>query len=235
MSITDIKGILIDEHLFSGADLSSNFVAGGGELGTFDAPTALGIEMVAAVRARLGLDSDDTARTLIALAYENGQLSYTDENNYSNYIGWYANAAGEFLGFYNEGTTILPEASGNAATDPAFVIRSYGYLGEVDAEQGVSESDMMYATVQIRKNIATGEEIVTFAIPAALIPVITYNVTLDENGDLSDLTVGGADNPIRLIYEVALDEEINSFTVKETFSEQAADFHFMLMRRLWAK
>ena len=218
MSITDIKGILIDEHLFSGADLSSNFVAGGGELGTFDAPTALGIEMVAAVRARLGLDSDDTARTLIALAYENGQLSYTDENNYSNYIGWYANAAGEFLGFYNEGTTILPEASGNAATDPAFVIRSYGYLGEVDAEHGVSESDMMYATVQIRKNIATGEEIVTFAIPAALIPVITYNVTLDENGELSDLTVGGADNPIRLIYEVALDEEINSFNVKETVS-----------------
>ncbi len=218
MSVTDVKGILIDNHLFSGADLSSNFVAGGGKLGTYDNPTALGIEMVAAVRARLGIDSDDTARTLIGLAYKNGQLSYTDANHYSNYIGWYANAAGEFLGFYNEGTTVLPAVTGNADTDPAFTIRSYGYLGAVDESHGVTESDMMYATVQVRKNIATGEELVTFAVPAALIPIISYNVTLDENGGLSELTVSGADNPIRLVYEVALDDNINSFNVKEVVS-----------------
>ncbi len=218
MSVTDIKGILIDNHLFSGADIASNFVSGGGNLGTYDNPTALGIEMVAAVRARLELDSDDTARTLIGLAYENGQLSYTNANNYSNYIGWYANAAGKFLGFYNEGTTVLPEVTGNADTDPAFVIRSYGYLGAVDESHGVTESDMMYATVQVRKNIATGEELVTFAVPAALIPIVSYNVTLDENGELSELTVSGADNPIRLVYEVALDDNINSLNVKEVVS-----------------
>ncbi len=220
MSVTDIKGILIDDHLFSGADLSRNFVAGGGALGTYDNPTALGMEMVAAVRARLGIDSDDTARTLIGLAYENGQLSYTNADNYSNYIGWYANAVGEFLGFYNEGTTVLPAATGNTAADPAFVVRSYGYLGAVDESHGVSESDMMYATVQVRKNIATGEELVTFAVPAALIPVVSYNVTLDENGALSDLTVKGADKPIRLVYEVALDEHINAFNVKDVVSEE---------------
>ncbi len=220
MSVTDIKGILIDNHLFSGADLASNFVSGGGALGTYDNPTALGVEMVAAVCARLGIDSDDTARTLIGLAYEHGQLSYTDANNYSNYIGWYANAAGEFLGFYNEGTSVLPAATGSTATDPAFVIRSYGYLGAVDESHGVSESDMMYATVQVRKNIATGEELVTFAVPAALIPVVSYNVTLDENGTLSDITVSGADNPIRLVYEIALDDNINSFNVKEVVSAE---------------
>lgn len=220
MEVTDIKGILIDDQLFSGAELASNFVSGGGKLGTYDNPTALGIEMVAAVRARLGLDSDDTARTLIGLAFENGQLSYTDANNYSNYIGWYANAAGQFLGFYHEGVTVLPEATDNAATDPAFVIKSYGYLGAVDESQGVSESDMMYATVQVRENISTGEQLVTFAVPAALIPVVTYNVTLDENGELSDLTVSGADNPIRLVYEAALQNGINSFNLKEAVSAE---------------
>ncbi len=220
MKVTDIKGIVIDNQLFSGADLASNFVSDGGALGTWNNPSALGLEMVAAVRARLGLESDEVAATLIGLAYENGQLSYTDANNYSNYIGWYANAAGEFLGFYNEGTTVLPAATGNAATDPAFVIRSYGYLGAVDESHGVSESDMMYATVQVRKEIATGEELVTFAVPAALIPTITYNVTLDEEDKLSDLTVSGAQNPIRLVYEVALDEEINSFNVKEIVSAE---------------
>lgn len=174
--------------------------------------------MVAAVRARLGLDSDDTARTLIALAYEHGQLSYTDANNYSNYIGWYANAQGRFLGFYHEGTTTLPAATGNAATDPAFLIKSYGYLGAVDESHGVSESDMMYATVQVREEIATGEQLVTFAIPAALIPIISYNVTLNETGALSDLTATGATEPIRLVYEVALDSRINSFNVNEILS-----------------
>ncbi len=226
MEVTDIKGILIGEQLFTGADLSSNFVSGGGSLGTYTDPTALGIEMVAAVRTRLGLASDDDARTLIGLAYEHGQLSYTDANNYSNYIGWYANAAGKFLGFYNEGTTVLPEATGDAATDPKFLIRSYGYLGAVDESHGVSESDMMYATVQVREDITTGDQLVSFAVPAALLPVVTYNVKLDEKGTLTNLTVTGADAPIRLIYEVALDSAINSFNVLESVSDAyLADEH----------
>lgn len=226
MKVTDIKGILIHNHLFSGADLASNFVSGGGALGTYDNPSALGMEMVAAVRARLGLESDELAATLIALAYENGQLSYTDANNFSNYIGWYANAQGKFLGFYHEDSTVLPAPTGNEATDPAFIIRSYGYLGEVDESHGVSESDMMYATVQVRKNITTGEELVTFAVPAALIPTITYHVTLDEDGSLTDLAATGAENPIRLVYEVALDNNINSFNIKELVSaEYLADPH----------
>ena len=220
MEVTDIKGILINNQLFSGADLASNFVSDGGNLGTWDNPTELGKEMVAAVRARLGLESDDVAATLIALAYEYGQLSYTDDNNYSNYIGWYANAAGEYLGFYNEGTTVLPAATGDVSTDPAFIIRSYGYLGAVDASHGVSESDMMYATVQVRKEIATNEELVIFAVPAALIPTVTYSVTLDENGQLTGLEATGAQNPIRLVYEVALDDRINSFNIKELVSEE---------------
>lgn len=220
MEVTDIKGILINNQLFSGADLASNFVSGGGNLGTYDNPTELGIEMIAAVRARLGLDSDDTARTLIGLAYDCGQLSYTNENNYSNYIGWYANAQGEFLGFYHEGVTVLPEATGNQATDPAFVVKTYGYLGAVDESLGVSKSDMMYAAVHVREDIANGEQLVTFAVPAALIPVVTYNVTLDKDGNLSKLTARGAEHPIRLVYEVALRDGINSFNVKEKVSAE---------------
>ena len=226
MHVADMKGIVIGNKLFSGADLASNFVPDGGELGSLENPTVLGKEFVASVRARLGIADDDTARTLISLAYQNGQLSYTDENHYSNYIGWYANAAGEFLGFYNEGTTVLPAPTGDAKTDPAFVVRSYDYLGEVDESHGVSESDMMYATVQVRKNIATEEELVTFAIPAALIPLVTYDVTLDEAGELSDLTVSGATSPICLLYEVALDEDITPYNVKELLSsDYLADPH----------
>lgn len=225
MKVTDIKGVLIDNMLYSGVELAKNFVAGGGNLGTYDAPTPLGDEMVHAVQARLDIESVDAARTLIGLAYEHGQLSYTSPNEYSNYIGWYANATGQFLGFWHEGITTMPEATGDAATDPAFIIKSYGYLGAVDESYGVEASDMMYATVQIRENIVTGEQSVAFAVPAALIPIVTYEVTLDRQNQPSDLTVTGAEHPVRLIYEVALDEKINSFNLKEQVSAEYLAAH----------
>lgn len=218
MEVTDIKGVLIDNTLYSGEELARNFVTGGGSLGTYDAPTALGDEMVWAVQSRLGLGSTDEARTLIGLAYEYGQLSYTSPTEFSNYIGWYANAAGQFLGFWHEDIQTMPEPTADAATDPAFIIKSYGYLGKVDESQGVAASDMMYATVQVRRNIATGEQSMVFAIPAALIPLITYEVTLGMDGEMTGLTVSGAEHPIRLVYEVALQEQINEFTLIDAVS-----------------
>lgn len=218
MNVTDIKGVLIDDILYSGVDLAKNFVAGGGELGTYDKPTPLGDEMVWAVQARLGLESADAARTLIGLAHEHGQLRYTSNTDYSNYIGWYANAAGQFLGFWHEDITTMPAPTGDPATDPAYIIKSYGYLGAVDESQGVAASDLMYATVQVRQSIATGEQTVVFAVPAALIPIVSYEVTLGKNGELTELTATGAEHPIRLVYEVALDDHINAFNLKETVS-----------------
>ena len=225
MEVTDVKGVLINNTLFSGKDLAQNFKVGanGGALGTASDPTALGHEMVAAVQARIGLKDADAARTLITLAHQYGQLSYISDTEFSNYIGWYANADGEFLGFWHEGITTMPDPDDEALTDatrPAYIIRSYGYLGAVDEEHGVSASDMMYATVQVRKSIQTGEEIVTFAVPAALIPVVTYNVSLNADNDLSDLEVTGAEHPIALVYEVALDDSINEFTVMDIVSDQ---------------
>ncbi len=214
MAVTDVKGILINDTLYSGADLASNFVSGGGNLGTYDNPTALGHEMVASVRQRIGLASDDEARTLIGLAYEYGQIRYTNANNYSNYIGWYADEDNNFLGFYQDGVTNITDP------DAVYTIKSYGYLGVEH------DSNMMYATVQVRHNIKTGEETVAFAVPASLIPVMTYNVSLDENGELLDIELSGAESPIRLVYEVALDSHINEWNVKEIVSaEYLADKH----------
>ncbi len=214
MQVTDIKGITINgSTLFSGADLASNFVPGGGKLGTFDNSTTLGDNLVWAIMERLGLKDAAQARTLIGLAYENGQLSYNSETGeFSNYIGWYANAAGEFLGFWHEGITTMPAPTGDAATDPVFINKSYGYLGVVN---GRATSDMMYAIVQVREEISTGEQTVIFGVPAALIPTVSYDVTLDSAGDLTELTVSGATDPIRLVYEVALDPDINAFTIHD--------------------
>ncbi len=230
MSVTDVKGLYINNVLYSGALLSRNFAANsdGGDLGTEQNPTALGDELVWAVQARLGLETPAQARTLIGLAYAHGQLAYTSDTNFSNYIGWYANAAGEFLGFWYDGITTMPDPSDPNLTDatrPVYIMKSYGYLGAVDAEHGVVASDMMYATVQLRQEIATGDQTMTFAVPASLVPVVTYNVTLGENDTLTNLTVTGAEHPIRLVYEVALDKRINEFNILEVVDEDYRSRH----------
>ena len=220
MEVIDIKGVLIHNTLFSGATLAKNFAEGvnGGDLGSRENPKELGNELVHSVQARLGIADVQIARDLISLAYQHGQLRYNSASDYSNYIGWYANKAGQFLGFYNEGTTVLPEGTGNEATDPYYTFKSYLHLGEVDEEHGVTKSDLMYATIRVRTTIETGEQTVAFAVPAALVPLVTYKVSLDKSGNLTGLQATGAQHPIRLVYEVALDSEINPFTVKELVS-----------------
>ncbi len=222
MEVTDLKGLVIHGNLFSGADFASGVTDGA--FGSVQVPTATGDNFVWSIMDRLGIDSADEARTLIGLAYENGQIAYTDRNNFSNYIGWYSNANNEFLGFWHEGITTMPDPNDpslNDATRPVFINKSYFYLGETDVEYGVSESDMMYATVRVRERIDNGEQTVAFAVPASLIPIVTYNVTVDGEGVLTDMQVTGAHAPIRLIYEVALRDNINKYTVTDVLSANA--------------
>ena len=217
MDVTDIKGLHFNGSLHTGSSFASHFDANSSDLGTATAPTALGQEFFNSVRDRLGISADQ-ARTLISLAYQHGQISYNSSTGeFSNYIGWYANAAGDFLGFWHEGITTMPDPADPSLTDatrPVYINRSYGFLGETDESHGVRESDMMYATIRVQTEIATGDQTVAFAIPAALIPTVTYNVSLDEHDELVGLTVTGATAPIRLIYETSLDSEINEITVK---------------------
>ncbi len=214
MDVTDIKGILIHDSLFSGAEFTNGVI--NGAFGTTQQPTTLGDNFVWSIMSRLNVPTAEEARTLIGLAYQNKQLYYNSADDFSNYIGWYSNAAGDFLGFWYDGITTMPDPNDPSLNDsnrPVYINKSYFYLGEVDAEQGVSKSDMMYATVRVRERIDNGDESIAFAIPAALIPLVTYNVTVDGTGDLTDMQVSGATAPIQLVYEVALSEQINKYTV----------------------
>lgn len=213
MHVSDIKGIMIHDKMFTGAEMSKNFVSGGGDLGQSSDPKDLGVEFVKSVQARLGIATEAEAADLIRQAYYAGQMKYVSSTDYSNYVGWYADKSGNYLGFWYEGiTTAVPSGA-------THIVKSYAYLGEVHEEQGVDKSDMMYVTVRHMTEIATGEEQIAFAVPAALLPTLTYEVELDENDDLEGLELTGATSPIRLIYEVALDEDINELTINEIVDE----------------
>jgi len=208
MNVIDVKGIMIHDAMFTGAEFASQFRAGS-DLGQSSNPQELGLEFVESVRTRLGIETTAEAADLIRQAYYYGQISYTNANEYSNYVGWYSDAAGNYLGFWYDGITTAAPAGAT------HIVKSYGYLGEVDEEHGVTESDMLYVTVRHRTEIATGEETMTFAVPAALIPTVTYEVELNDDESLKSLAMTGATSPIRLIYEVALDERINELTIKD--------------------
>ena len=216
MDVIQVEGIQLGDTLFTGAELSKNFVSDNSAFGTLDNPTALGDEFVWAIQARFGIENVQDARDLIQLAFNHGQLSYnTATGEFSNYIGWYADASGKYISFYNEGTTTAP-------ANAVYTMKSYGMLGEV--KDGYRDTDMMYITIQVREEIATVKLAVVWKIPASLIPVVSYNISLKgdsiENATDITMTVDSAD-PIRLIYEVGLRSDINALNISEKIT--AAD------------
>ncbi len=230
MEVKKVHGIQLGEVLFTGNNIASNFIGEGGDLGTIQNPSELGEELISSVKARLGIGTSD-AQKLVDDAYNSGQLTYNPETGeYSNYIGWYADAEGNFLSHGTGEDATCPEGA-------VYYNESYGYLGQIT--YGYKSTDMMYVSVQVRKEIETGLSKVVFRVPASLIPVITYNVTLtgdslENPGDvtltLDDVVEVDTDGdgifetkrevaPIRLIYEVGLDEDINELTVADLVGE----------------
>lgn len=224
MEITDVKGILLGDVLFDGGMLTSKLNSS--DMGTVDNPTELGDKIIQAVRSRIGVDLE-TARMLFNEAYKHGQLSYTSENEFSNYIGWYAKADGSYCGFWAEGVTEAP-------AEAVYINRSYGFLGET------GDSDMLFMYVQVHTAISDGSQTMIWKIPAALVPVVQYDVVFDgeslENSENITMTVKEAE-PIRLVFEVGLNENIAQDTIFDIMADadekHLATDGFLFYSNLW--
>ncbi len=227
--VKDIKGIMIGDVLYTGEALAENF--SGGSLGTIDNPTDLGDNLIWAVKERLGISDTPTAQKLVQDAYADGQLSYNAQTGeFSNCIAWYADANGNYIGFAdNDDKKPMDGAE--------YHNKSYGFLGEVI--DGHKKSDMMYVSVQVHHKLSTDTTGVLFKIPASLIPVVSYNISItgDSLENPGDITLeydnmvevdtdsdGIADtqrevSPIRLVYEMGLKEGINELTVADIVAD----------------
>lgn len=217
MEVKSVKGMVMGNTVFTGAELAKGMTSG--VLGTVDGPTAAGDELVRTVKERMGIAETSVAQTLIDNAYNAGQLSYTDATHYSNYIGWYANEAGKYVGFWQESDGY---AADNAPTDAKYINKSYGYLG-APLDQTGAGSDMMHIVVMVRTEIATGRQSVIYKIPASLLPSVTYHIELDGE-DITkpkSLEREGAD-PMRLLFEVGLRSDINPVNIAQKVAEYDA-------------
>ncbi|MBP3305021.1 MAG: VWA domain-containing protein, partial [Oscillospiraceae bacterium] len=209
MEVKQIEGILMGSTLYSGAVLAKAMAEG-----EFT-DTELGDNLVGAVQKRLGIRDTQTVRDLLARAWNAGQLRYTGEAAWSSYIGWYGSADGEYLGFWSEDDTEAPEGA-------VYANKCYLLLGSTTDAQTTYASDMMYIAIQVFTQIETGNQTVFFRIPASLLPVVTYRVTIDtdhpdDTGKMS-LEYGAAD-PIRLVYEVGIRGDITPWNIADILPE----------------
>lgn len=228
MEVKDIKGFVIGDSYFSGAALAAGFTDENSIFGTIDNPNAYGDNLVWSVKERLGISDTNKARQLIQKAYDAGQLSYTSKTEFSNYIGWYSDSEGNYVDFWHEGMDLT-----NAPEKATHIVKSYGFLGATDDVHGISDTDMLYASVRVSTEIddydkdgIIGETMLIWQIPATLIPTITYHVdvTIDSEGNITGVTKVSLENenvkPIRLLYEVGLRSDIHDWNLTEKVSAQ---------------
>ncbi len=215
IDVKDIKGIQLGENFYTGA----RFVSALNDMGSRENPASTGDEFIRAIRERLDIPKDRLidAQNLVGSAYAAGQLAYTSDANFSNWIGWYGSYLEDqnrwhYESFWNglDGA----EATENV-NNAKYRIKSYFFFGDVT--EGTRETDMLYASVHIQEEIATGIRKIYFRVPATLIPMREYQVTLngEELEDPKSLEIAGAAAPIRLLYEVGLEDGINSLNIAE--------------------
>lgn len=216
MEVKGIKGITVDGKLYEGYKIVESIFSGeygnvsGGDLSGINDE---GVEFLKAVEKRLGC-TEEQAKTVVEQAIKNGQLSYKSTTEFSNYIGWYADSNGAFLGFW-DGSKEYNNKPANATS----ANKSYGFLGTVGSAAEYNLTDMLYISVQVHKDIASGHEAVLYKIPASLVPMVNYEIKFNgtelETGTDFQLKIGGADEPIRLIFEIGLRSDINRINVND--------------------
>jgi len=215
MYVAHMKGVLMSDGnggtvLYTGKGIAQGMT--NGNLGTVDNPTERGDELVRTVKERIPGTTTTQAQQLIANAYADGQLYYTDDNNWSNYIGWYADASGNYVGFWDKDSDYR-----DPPANAVYINQSYGYLGVN------GDSDMMHVVVMVRTELATQHQTVFFKIPAALLPTVEYKVTLGEDDpDKVESFVREDAVPMQLVFEVGLRPDINAVNLEQKIAEHLA-------------
>jgi len=214
MEVKEIKGLMLGDTLFTGEVLAKMMVSG--EFGNATKYTDTGWELVETVSERIGVE-EAQAITLLQEAWKSKQLYWESDTAYSNYIGWYEKADGSFVAHWVD-THTAAEEEAEVAKGAKYITKSYGFYGATGASSSIQGTNMMHVVIKVRTDIATGHQDVIYQIPAALIPTITYSISLNadslEEATEISLTVN-EEEPLRLLFEVGLREGLNAINIKE--------------------
>lgn len=216
MEVKNIKGIHIGKGTLVTGDIFAQSMTNNdmfrqtasGALGT---PTELGNTLLDALQARFNINATH-ALTLLNAAVNNGFISYSS-SGFSNYVAWYADENNNYLKEYNG-----EDYKNTTVAGAKYLVKSYLYLGDIT--QNHIDTDMLYMLIRVREDIKTGRQIVDGNLPAALLPMITYSITVEgdtlTNDSIRSMTTNIDDKaPACLLYEVGLKSDITPYNIVE--------------------
>lgn len=216
MHIEHINGIMYEGTLYNGKDFADKM----SQANLNPLVDEHGKAFLDSLMVRLGIDDISVAQSLFENARDTGQISSTD-SNYSNYIGWYADETGRYVGAYVEG--------GEIPSDAKTINKSYFYYK--DLQKPLEKTNLMYLGVRVTETIGKRGQTVRFSIPASLIPMIRYNVTKtgqeSEDAEIKIKVEKTEALPIHLFYEVGIDEGIDEYA----WNQVAEEYQFKEQRK----
>lgn len=193
MHVEHMKGVMYNGELHQGNTFAKKMEKDG------EATEEEGTAFLDSLVERLKI-TEAQAKELWSNAQEQGQISY-DESQVNNYIAWYAKEDGTYLAPCNSEEE-LPEGA-------AYLNKSYFYYG--NSSGTASGEKMMYLGVRIEKNLTSDMEKVKFSIPAALIPLVKYEISRNAANAKDSHTKKKEAFPMHLFYEVGLNDDINEY------------------------
>ena len=213
MEVKNFKGIHLGEgKLYTGANFAKD-IRDGVYFSANGVVTDEGKVLYSALTERLSID-ETHVQTLLNIATQNGYISYTNDDIFSNYIAWYADSNNNFVDVYN------PLSKSGAPSGAKYLVKSYIFEGEVTASH--AKSDMLYALIRVREDLATGRQVLDAALPASLLPMVTNSISVNtDSANFTSANITSVTNnadtahPAVLLYEVGLDSDITPYNVEE--------------------
>lgn len=194
MNVTHMNGVMCDGVLNSGSSFARNVMN-----------SSILSETVIALQEQLNI-TDVQANQLLDDAKRLNQISYESDEKFSNYVTWYADAGGTYIGSYNESTPVPIGAQ--------FINRSYFYYGNPDGLAG----ELLKLGISIEENLTTHEQKVKFSIPPTLLPLVRYESSIPADNVEGSRTVKTDAVPMHLFYEINLREGISKYNLNDVSS-----------------
>jgi len=181
--------------------------------------------------------TNSVVTSLLSQAWQDGQIGGTYSDNgtpdnlnddtatdFSNYVSYYVNAKGQYLGFHDKDHTSLDYPKGTK-----YIGRSYIFSGNITGEHSsIENTEMLHVVVQVYEDVTNGHQTVTWRVPASLIPTALYEIQVDGNQLTSESIQSvkyTSETPIRLVYEVGLNDVLTPVNINEILTAEGAHAH----------
>ncbi|MBQ2700623.1 MAG: hypothetical protein IJF65_05630, partial [Clostridia bacterium] len=238
MTVRDVKGIVSANQFYSGQSFARTIheAITGNDSEYQNAYQAI----ISAMTERLGFSTEANADRLLQSAYAAGDIAWQSDDRFSNQVVWYATYdeqthTVEYLPYsamssdrtiddplqraeYNY--TYYGKDTGRIPANAEYRITSYTF-GGYDARAPREALETLYGFLRVVESIdggkLTGREFVDWRVPAALIPVLEYNVVIDNTPSGNNKTTLSRETatPVHALYEVGLRNDVDVYNVRE--------------------